>query len=227
MTVKREFSKYAQHYGQYNIIQIQVIRKLLADLPQKPHSVLDLGCGNGSLYKAIDWQLQRYVGVDFAKGMLQLHPKAENVTCKLGDFNDPALFEQLKKERFDRIFSASALQWAADLEHVFSSIKQLKAPVSLAIFTANTFKTLFDTAGLPPLLRSAEEVVALAQKSFDAECEVVNYTLSFDSVREMFRYIKRSGVSGARRALDYKQTKQLMKDYPLDYLEFEVVFIKS
>lgn len=227
MTVKREFSKYAQHYGQYNIIQTKVIQKLLADLPQRPLSILDLGCGSGTLYQEINWPLQHYVGVDFAKGMLKLHPKAESVTCLLGDFNDPALFEQLRHEQFDRIFSASALQWAVDLERVFSSIKRLQTPVSLAIFTGNTFKTLFETAGLPPLLRSAEEVIAFAQKSFDAEYEVVNYTLSFDSVREMFRYIKRSGVSGARRALDYRQTKQLMRSYPLDYLEFEVVFIKS
>jgi malonyl-CoA O-methyltransferase len=227
MTVKREFSKYAQHYGQYNIIQTKVVHKLLADVQHKPLFVLDLGCGSGSLYKAIDWPLKRFVGVDFSTEMLQQHPRGENVSCLLGDFNEPELFERLRQEKFDRIFSASALQWAVDLEHVFSSIKELETPVSLAVFTANTFQTLFKTAGLPPLLRSAEEVVALAKKSFDAECEVVNYTLSFDSVREMFRYIKRSGVSGARRALDYKQTKKLMESYPLDYLEFEVVFIRN
>jgi malonyl-CoA O-methyltransferase len=227
MTVKREFSKYAQHYGQYNIIQTQVVRKLLDDLQHKPLNVLDLGCGNGSLYKAIDWPLKRFVGIDFSKEMLQLHPKAENVACWLGDFNDPQLFERLREERFDRIFSASALQWAVDLERVFASIGALETPVSLAIFTAKTFQTLFETAGLPPLLRSADEVIVLAKKSFGAECEVVNYSLSFDSVREMFRYIKRSGVSGARRALDYRQTKSLMASYPLDYLEFEVVFIRN
>jgi malonyl-CoA O-methyltransferase len=227
MTVKHEFSKYAQHYGQYNIIQTQVVRKLLDDLQYEPRNVLDLGCGNGSLYRAVDWPLKHFVGVDFSKEMLQLHPKAENVSCLLGDFNDPELFERLRAEKFDRIFSSSALQWAVDLERVFSSIRALETPVSLAIFTANTFKTLFETAGLPPLLRSAEEVVALAKKSFDAECEVVTYSLSFDSVREMFRYIKRSGVSGARRALDYRQTKKLMESYPLDYLEFEVVFIRN
>jgi malonyl-CoA O-methyltransferase len=55
----------------------------------------------------------------------------------------------------------------------------------------------------------------------------VRYRLAFDSVREMFRYIKRSGVSGNRNLLKYKEMKSLMQNYPLDYLEFEVVFIQN
>ena len=43
----------------------------------------------------------------------------------------------------------------------------------------------------------------------------------------MFKYIKGSGVSGSRKVLDYKQSKRLFREYPLDYLEFEVVFIYS
>ena len=57
--------------------------------------------------------------------------------------------------------------------------------------------------------------------------EVIRYSLSFDSVRDMFRYIKRSGVSGNRNVLTYKGTKRLMETYPLDYLEFEVLFIRN
>jgi malonyl-CoA O-methyltransferase len=43
----------------------------------------------------------------------------------------------------------------------------------------------------------------------------------------MFNYIKKSGVSGGEKQLTYKQTKQLMKNYPLNYLEFEVLFVKA
>jgi len=43
----------------------------------------------------------------------------------------------------------------------------------------------------------------------------------------MLRYIKKSGVSGGRNLLTYKQTKKLMDEYPLNYLEFEVVYINS
>ncbi|MFT7005238.1 MAG: malonyl-CoA O-methyltransferase [Sulfurimonas sp.] len=227
MKVSSEFSKHALHYGSYNVIQNKVIKRLLKKVKHKPQNILDLGCGSGSLLKNISWEYDHFTGVDFAPGMLELHPKKQNCECIYGDFNDKTLFENLYPYKYDHIFSASALQWADDLDMVFNNIKQFNAPVALAIFSANTFKTLNKTASLKPLLRSAELINELQKKYFDAEIEVVEYKLEFESTRDMFKYIKNSGVSGSRKVLDYKQTKKLMNDYPLNYLEFEVVFITS
>ncbi|MEE8588951.1 MAG: methyltransferase domain-containing protein [Sulfurimonadaceae bacterium] len=231
MKIQSEFSRYADQYGNYNIIQEKVVSKLLDDLDEHPRRILDLGCGKGALFSAIDWQIEHFVGVDFAPGMLELHPKegdnVEVLECVYGDFNDVALFEQLSFSEFDRIFSASALQWADDLENVFKNIASLRKPVSLAVFSGSTFKTLFETAGVKPLLRNSEEVEALAKRYFSAKVEIVQYQLAFDSVREMFRYIKRSGVSGNRNLLGYKEMKKLMNSYPLNYLEFEVIYIQN
>lgn len=227
MRVREEFSRYASHYGSVNVIQSSVAQKLIDDTPDQPRRILDLGCGNGTLYAKIAWETERFVGVDFSPSMLSLHPRGAGCELVEGDFNDPALFERLHAEQFGRVYSASALQWAADLASVFDAIASLNAPVSLAIFTSGTFKTLHETAGVSPLLRSASEVCDLARSRFGVECEAVRYTLAFDSVREMLRYIKRSGVSGGRRLLDYGATKKLIETYPLEYLEFEVVFIRS
>ena len=222
-----EFSRYAAEYGSRNVIQRHVAKKLVALASDKPSRVLDLGCGNGTLFSLIDWEMERFVGVDFSASMLEHHPLSPNVELMLGNFNDPQLFETLRSEPFDRIYSASALQWADDLDSVLQSLTSLDTPMSLAIFTAGTFKTLHECAGVTPLLRSSDEVIAIAEKYMDAHYEVLHTTLEFDSVREMFRYIKRSGVSGGRRVLDFAQTKKLMESYPLGYLEFEVVFITS
>jgi malonyl-CoA O-methyltransferase len=227
MKISSEFSKHALHYDSYNVIQNKVIKRLLKKVKNRPKNILDLGCGSGALHKSLDWKYEHFTGVDFAPGMLELHPKAKNCECIYGDFNDKTLFENLLTYKYDYIFSASALQWAEDLDMVFKNIKTLNAPVSLAIFSANTFKTLNETANLTPLLRSADEIDKLQKKYFDAELEVVEYKLEFESTRDMFKYIKNSGVSGSRKVLDYKQTKKLMHDYPLNYLEFEVVFITS
>ena len=227
MNIQTEFSKFADHYGSYNIIQKQVIYKLLEDLKDQPTHILDLGCGDGALYSALEWKINHFVGVDFAPGMLERHPKGEAVECVYGDFNDRELFTHLSTMRFDRIFSASALQWSNDLETVLGNISSLHTPASFAIFTANTFQTLFKTAGIDPLLRTSEEVIVAVNKHFDATFELVHYTLAFDTTREMFQYIKRSGVSGGRRVLDFRQTKRLMKRYPLSYLEFEILFIQA
>jgi malonyl-CoA O-methyltransferase len=227
MKISSEFSKYAQSYEANNIIQNLVIDKLLSLVNTKPKHILDLGCGSGALCRKIDWKYKHFIGVDFAPGMLELHPKSDKIECVYGDFNDDMLFENLLTYRYDFIFSASALQWANNLEAVFKNIKSLNAPVGLAIFTSNTFKTLNETASLDSLLVSKDEIYRLQKIYFDANFELIKYKLEFDTVREMFKYIKRSGVSGSRNILSYKQMKKLMNEYPLNYLEFEVAFISN
>ena len=227
MKISSEFSKHALEYNTYNIIQNKVVKQLLSKLNYKPKSILDLGCGSGALCKSIDWEYEYFLGVDFAKRMLELHPKSKNINCIYGDFNDTSLFENLATYEFEHVFSSSSLQWAQDLESVFKNIKSLHRPVSLAIFTSGTFKTLNKTANLKPLLRSASTIQTLSEKYFNAEHEVLKYKLEFESTRDMFRYIKKSGVSGSRNVLTYKQTKKLMQEYPLNYLEFEILLISS
>ena len=227
MNIDTEFSNHASSYGSYNIIQNKVIEHLLSKVITQPKNILDLGCGNGSLCNKIDWNYNHFTGVDFAKGMLELHPKSDKIECIYGDFNNQVLFDNLHMNSYDFIFSASALQWSTDLDSVFKNIKAFNAPIALAIFTSNTFKTLNSTAKIDSILRSSQEIEALQKKYFNANFEVVNYKLEFDSTVDMFRYIKKSGVSGSRKVLSYKQTKELMKNYPINYLEFEVVFITS
>lgn len=227
MKISSEFSKYAQEYNSYNIIQEKVVKKLLANIESKPKYILDLGCGSGAVCKSIDWDFKKFTGVDFAPGMLELHPKFHNIECIYGDFNDAGLFENLLTYKYDYLFSCSALQWATDLDAVLKNIKQLNVPISFAIFTAGTFKTLNKSAGLNSILRTVDEIKKLIDKYFDVTYEVIKYRLEFESTREMFRYIKKSGVSASRNVLSYKETKKLMRVYPSNYLEFEVLFIHS
>ncbi|HIP15500.1 MAG TPA: methyltransferase domain-containing protein [Sulfurimonas autotrophica] len=225
MKISSEFSKYAIDYNSYNIVQQKVADKLLSFIKTKPKIILDLGCGSGTLTNKISWNYEKIVAVDFALGMLDLHPKDNNIECIYGDFNDEKLFERLNKYSFDYLLSASALQWADDLDKTFQQLQSFHTPVALAIFTANTFKTLYKTAGLQPLLIDTCKLDRLQKKYFNANFEVVRYNLEFENVREMFRYIKKSGVSGSRNVLSYKEMKKLMQEYPHNYLEFEVAFI--
>jgi malonyl-CoA O-methyltransferase len=228
MKISSEFSKNASSYDDLNEVQNRVVERLLSYVRTQPKYILDLGCGSGALCKKINWKYKHFTGVDFAPGMLELHPKSKKIECIYGDFNDATLFENLQTYKYDYIFSASALQWADNLEKVFIEIKKLNTPIALAIFTSNTFKTLNKTAAINSLLRTQEQLHELQKQYFnDAKFEVVEYKLEFQSVRDMFKYIKRSGVSGSRKLLSFKQTKKLMREYPLTHLEFEVAFIVS
>lgn len=227
MKIKKEFSRFAHAYGKYNMIQNRVAQKLVDELKGTPKRILDLGCGSGNIAAKITWPYEKFVGVDFSREMLELHPKSEKIECRLGDFNEDKLFEELVKEEYDHVFSASSLQWAEDLDTCLYQISQLNAPISLAIFTSNTFKTLLKTAGISSPLRCVDEVTYLLNQYFRCTIEVVEYELTFDTVDEIFTYIKKSGVSGGRNALGYKQMKDLMKNYPSKTLEFEVLLARN
>jgi len=227
MKISSEFSKYAKEYNSYKIIQEKVVKKLLSRISTQPQNILDLGCGSGAICENIDWKYQSFKGIDFAPGMLELHPQSKIVKAILGNFNDKTLFENLSLSSYDHIISSSALQWAQNFEEVLIGIKKLNAPISLAIFTSGTFLTLNKTANLEPILRTSLQIQDLLEKYFNVECEIIHYKLKFESIREMFRYIKKSGVSASRNVLTYKETRKLMREYPLDYLEFEVMFVHS
>jgi malonyl-CoA O-methyltransferase len=225
--VQKEFSRFADTYAHYNIIQNRVAQKLVDECKDRPQRILDLGCGSGTIAKKITWPYEKFTGVDFSSQMLELHPKGDKIVCREGDFNEDTLFKELVNEQYDRIFSASSLQWALDLDKTLYQISQLNAPVSLAIFTSNTFKTLLETAGISSPLRSADEVNYLLGQYFRLETELVEYELEFESIEEIFAYIKKSGVSGGRNLLGYTQMKNLMKNYPTKSLSFEVLFARN
>ncbi len=227
MSVDLEFSRFAKSYERYNIIQKEVAKELVGLIKGYPKRILDIGCGRGEVLKQINWEFDYFVGVDFAKKMLELHPKAGHIECVYGDFENPELYEYLFSYNFDYIVSASALQWAKDLQKVFSLIASLQTPIAFAIFTSHTFETLHKTASITSPLRGSKEVLDIASQYFSYNHYIKKYTLEFEKKEDVFRYIKRSGVSGGKRMLSYKEIKNLMQNYPTKKLEFEVLFLYS
>ncbi len=226
--ITKEFSRFAHSYGKYNVIQSKVVSELILMIERKKiETLLDVGCGSGAVYQALKregYQIDRFLALDASKEMLQRHPNAETVEKVCMDFNSPSEL-QLPKESV--IVSSSALQWSRDLEKTLSWLSSLGQEAYFAIFTANTFKTLHHTAGIASPIYSAQKLKEILDRYYDAEYTLREYVLSFDSTREIFRYIKKSGVSGGVRQLSYKETKMLMNQYPLSYLEFEVLFVKG
>ncbi len=228
MSIDLEFSRFATSYNRYSIIQSHVANRLISLLKYKPKKILDLGCGEGAIATRTDWEIDFFLGVDFAKKMLELHPQTQKIKCIYYDFENDALYDELCLYDFDYILSSSALQWAKDLNRLFYNISRLNfKDFAFGIFTSNTFKTIHKTANISSPIYTLDTVLDTAKKYFDFNYEVKNYTLEFEDSIEMFRYIKKSGVSGNLNKLSYKETKRLINEYPLNYLEFEVVFLYS
>jgi len=229
MKIVEEFSKFAYEYNKYNVIQKEVAKKLITFLKRKNYKqVLDIGSGDGEIYRNLikqNIEFEKFVAVDFSKEMLEIHPSCHSIQKICLDFNKDNCFEKIATKRFDLLLSSSALQWSEDITSVLLNLSSLADAYYFSFFTSNTFKTLHNTAKINSPICSKEVILKALNKIFTYELELQEYRLEFNSVHEMLRYIKRSGVSGGVEQLTYKQMKNLMLNYPLNYLEFEVLFI--
>ncbi|ACM92622.1 putative methyl transferase [Nautilia profundicola AmH] len=212
----RSFDRFAHTYGQYNVIQKKIIKKYLPFLKNR---VVDLGCGSEGLCKYKEFEF--YLGIDTSEEMLKRNP----CNTLKADFNDKKCFEQIKKYYFDQIVSFSALQWADDLEFVFGEIKKLKKEYLLAIFTSKTFKSLHKVLGIKSPIYSEEKILKASTILKPKSIEKLYYEMSFETPKELLEYIKFSGVSGNTKA-DVCKLKNFIKNFPVKYLEFEVLVIK-
>lgn len=226
--VHREFSRNAKYYNEYNQIQKEVVKDLLQEVSGKPERIVDIGAGRGEVYTQISWPLTSFTAVDFSEAMCDLHPAASDVRIIRGDFNRPEIFKQLNASPFDLIVSASALQWAKDLDFVFKEIAALGKPVALALFTSATFGELHAALGVNSPLHSKATILETAARHLGG-CRtfVKHYTLTFDSTKLMLGYIKRSGVSSGMHKLSVGELRKLIKEDRLKRIAAEVIFIVS
>jgi len=227
MSVKKQFSKYAKQYNNHNIIQQIAAKSIVRDITNEPKRILELGCGSGQIFKHISWDVDFYKAIDFSASMCELHPKASNVTVECHDFDDDSFHNSIKDEEYDLVISSSALQWSKDLKRIVKQLSTISKQINVALFTSNTFKTIQDITGTTSPILTQEQIKEAFLGYFNCEVEVYNYNLEFDNKKELFDYIKKSGVSGANSKLNFKESKVLLKSYGLNYLEFEVIFIKG
>jgi malonyl-CoA O-methyltransferase len=227
--VIKQFSRFADQYNTYSIIQAEVAKVLVEKISKQEYStILDLGCGSGEIYKNIEKiniDFKKFIAVDSSEEMLILHPSNANIYKYHVDFDNQKGFNLPDEDIL--LVSSSALQWSKDLDLLLTQLSKQASIAYFAIFTSNTFKTLHKTANLLSPIYPEQTLKAVIDKYYDASFEVNRYQLEFETVRDMFKYIKKSGVSGGEKQLNYKQIKALMYNYPLNYLEFEVLFVEA
>lgn len=222
-----EFSNHANHYNKYNIIQQLVSKALIRELPFQPQTILELGCGSGQVFKNIDFSFDKYTAVDFSKKMCELHPTATNLDIYCFDFDSHEFEQFLTNNKYDIVLSSSALQWSKNLMKISNLLAQVTNHISLVLFTSNTFKTIFDITNASSPILDIDTIKKSFDSNFKSSYETIEYKIEFDSKKELFDYIKNSGVGANNQTLDFKTAKKLYKEYPYNYLEFEVVFIKG
>ncbi len=228
MSVKEEFSKYSNSYEDCSIVQKFACSHLFSHVKSyKFQNILELGCGTGQFFELVNWQFRNYTAVDFSQEMCDVHPKAQNLNVKCLDFDTKEFADLLERNKYDIIVAPSSLQWSKDFDRITKLCFGSSSNIAFAIFTSNTFKTIHSICEVVSPIKDAKYFKDIISKYFNAKFEIVSYKIEFESRREMFDYIKKSGVSGGEKVLDFKIAKKLYKEYPFNYLEFEVLYITS
>ena len=225
-SIQNQFSKYAKEYGNNNIIQQIVSKALVRDIKFKPKKILELGCGSGQVFNKIDWDIDYYKAVDSSLEMCNIHPISNKIDILCTSFDSDIFFNSIKGEKYDIILSSSALQWSEDIDILLYNLNKISNELNCVLFTSNTFKSIQNITKHKSPILSLQKIKSAFNKVYDCIFEVFNYNLEFNSKKEMFSYIKNSGVSG-KSSLSYKDAKNLYKEYKLNYLEFEVIFVKA
>ena len=226
MSVKNQFSKYANEYKNHNIIQQIVAKSLVRELKFQPKRILELGCGSGQVFNHISWEVEFYKAIDASASMCELHPKSENIEVKCLNFDTQDFINEIKNDSYDIVLSSSALQWSNDLSKIVQHLSYITKEINAVLFTSNTFKTIQEITKTKSPILDEDSIKEAFLKFFNCEFETILYKLEFDNKKDLFDYIKKSGVSG-EKSLSYSDSKKLYKEYPYNYLEFEVIFVKT
>ena len=214
------------------MIQTEAAETLVASLKKNHYTtVIDVGCGRGAVinnFKKQGITYDTFIALDLSKEMLSLHPSGQNIIKVHTDFNQSdTLTQYCQTDKETLVISSSALQWSKSLESTLSNLAKCGSSAYFAIFTSNTFKTLHQIAGIASPIYSEDFLKKSIEKYYRATFHTKAYQLEFKDTRDMFRYIQKSGVGGGQRQLGYKQMKRVMGEYPLNYLEFEVLFVEA
>jgi len=216
----REFSKNSKYYEKYSFLQKNIAKELLKEIDNKPKKILDLGCGNGIIFSLIDWKVEKFVGIDFSKEMLSLHPKNKNITLLEKDFD---LIEGDYYQDFDLVVSSSSLQWSKNIFKMINNIQKNSKNFLLAFYCDKTFVSLRKWLGIDTFLPNVKDIIKSLDEDVSYETKMIY--LEFEDALSQLRYIKKSGVSGGVKRVSTQNLRQFIKQYKNNKLEFEVIFI--
>ncbi|MFP4331978.1 MAG: hypothetical protein ACOCP1_03860 [Campylobacterales bacterium] len=184
-------------------IQKNIAKKLISKISEKPKKIVDLGCGTGYVYEAIEWELDSFIAVDRDFALLQRHPRRPEIECVCNDFDTMWLPSNYS------YFSSSSLQWSMNLEALIDSIKKRTNQVAIAIFSSQSFKHFHNEIGSSSPLYSSDEIRRVFLKNFlDITLEFETIDVEFEDARSLVDFLRYSGMFKRDREINYKLAKK-------------------
>lgn len=203
--VQQYFEQHASGYVQRNRLQKQIGQDLVSQLqrhvPQPLHNFIDLGCGSGEVSRLLRKSgiCQSLTGCDISPAMLQQWQLRNQGKALQASFDSLPV----EAESYAGAFANMALHWASDLSVALAEIHRIvkaggllacSIPVTGSLTELQQAYQRQRTQALFPFM--SEQAV---QQTVSRYFQIIHqhsrrYTLWFDSVPQLLRYLKYSGV---------------------------------
>lgn len=202
--VKEHFSKASGTYENSACVQYAMAKTLNGMIDKREYdSVLEIGCGTGVLSQLFvkKHSFLSLILNDLSDSMLEVcwqkFKEDDRITCLQADAEN---LPEIYKKRFSLIISNACFQWFKDLNGVLLNLKNsLKKDGSLifSTFIEGNFQEIsrIGNVGLKYLDEKSLRQ-SLNSSGLDYELIVKDEIQYFESVREMLRSFKKTGVTG-------------------------------
>lgn len=242
----RQFSKAACRYEELAKVQWQIARYGLEMHTNCDGVVLDLGCGTGRISAQLASEANRVLGVDIARGMIELaryrYPLA-NTEFAVADAENLPFADSC----IDSVFSSMALQWCRPLDKVLKELFRVMKPDAcgtLAIMAQGSLTELnqsWQKLGKSAHINTFDSLTTMHQSAqragFQCSASQQRFTSWHHDIFDVLHSIKDIGagvlVDQNRRALSRPQLQQLHCCYSEGFaqaeglpLSYDVVFLK-
>lgn len=215
--IGRNFERKSQSYDESAEVQKELASRLIDILKkgnQRYNDILELGSGTGILTKLLlsEFNPKRFTMMD----LIQKSPISKGEFIK-GDIEIE--IKKLKIQDYDLIISGSTFQWLHSPTRLLKELKKKLKPGGLLGFSTyleGTFKELipFTEASLLYLTPKQWELIAERAGFKSVFIEVKDSTLSFPSVKDMFKHISATGVNSLNiEKKSVGQLKEIMEKY--------------
>jgi len=220
--VQNAFSKSSKSYQEYSYVQREIAKYLIEKIDYKAKKIVDLGSGDGAIRKFIDWELDKFLAIDFSKEMLGLHQNGGEIQFFQADFDKDLVFEKIAKENYEILISSSALQWSKDIGKLFKNLEKLQIPIYLAIFTDKTFRELHKYFGIDSPIISTNNIL---KNSNGYRYEIIEKKIEFQNSIDILKYIKNSGVSGGGNRVSNRKIRKFVDSNQIRSLTLEILYL--
>ena len=215
--IQKKFSKAANTYDSYAIVQTEVAHKLAARLPAGDatgniSNILEIGCGTGNFTKML---ADRFPGakieaLDFSQEMLdQARLKQKKSDVQFFCLEAEQYLANAADESFDLVASNGALQWFSDHRGSLENIARILRPGGIfmcSIFGPGSLREL--GLGLKTLVGQPANVAASAFPNADTLQQSLTASFAqgtideelidkqYDNVHDLLVHIKKTGTGG-------------------------------